>query len=110
MFFDGDITGHGDTCHNARLTGESETIIHYLEAIAMKTVNIAVDTTFPQPVTRAFAETGNVFSTITQQFQTWKLRSQTRRVLADISRQALSDIGISKTEAILEASKPFWRA
>jgi uncharacterized protein YjiS (DUF1127 family) len=39
----------------------------------------------------------------------WRHRSQTRRSLKVLSEQHLSDIGISRTEAVVEADKPFWR-
>jgi len=39
----------------------------------------------------------------------WRQRSQTRRSLKTLSEQHLSDIGVSRTEAIVEADKPFWR-
>lgn len=39
----------------------------------------------------------------------WRQRSQTRRSLMALSEQHLSDIGVSRTEAVVEADKPFWR-
>ena len=39
----------------------------------------------------------------------WRQRSQTRRSLRTLSEQHLSDVGISRTEAGVEADKPFWR-
>ena len=39
----------------------------------------------------------------------WRQRSQTRRSLKTLSEQHLSDIGVSWTEAVVEADKPFWR-
>jgi uncharacterized protein YjiS (DUF1127 family) len=40
----------------------------------------------------------------------WRHRSQTRHSLKALSKQHLSDIGISRTEAVVEADKPFWRS
>ena len=39
----------------------------------------------------------------------WRHRSQTRRSLKTLSDQHLSDIGVSRAEAVVEADKPFWR-
>jgi uncharacterized protein YjiS (DUF1127 family) len=39
----------------------------------------------------------------------WRQRSQTRRSLKTLSERHLSDIGVSRTEAVVEADKPFWR-
>jgi uncharacterized protein YjiS (DUF1127 family) len=40
----------------------------------------------------------------------WAHRIESRRELAGLSDQALRDIGITRVDAINEASKPFWRA
>jgi uncharacterized protein YjiS (DUF1127 family) len=36
-------------------------------------------------------------------------RSRQRRVLADIDRRLLADIGVTQQQAIAEADKPFWK-
>jgi uncharacterized protein YjiS (DUF1127 family) len=36
-------------------------------------------------------------------------RSKQRRALAELDDRALRDIGISRSEALYEAGKPFWR-
>jgi uncharacterized protein YjiS (DUF1127 family) len=36
-------------------------------------------------------------------------RQRSRRQLLRLDQYALKDIGISRTEAILEAEKPFWK-
>jgi uncharacterized protein YjiS (DUF1127 family) len=39
----------------------------------------------------------------------WIERARQRRHLADLSDRSLKDIGISRCDALREASKPFWR-
>ncbi|SMR72054.1 protein of unknown function [Aliiroseovarius halocynthiae] len=39
----------------------------------------------------------------------WRMNRSTRRALRDLPDHLHKDIGISKTEAQLEAEKPFWR-
>ena len=41
---------------------------------------------------------------------TWRRRAAGRRALAEMSPRLLDDIGVSRFEAQVEASKPFWRA
>jgi uncharacterized protein YjiS (DUF1127 family) len=40
----------------------------------------------------------------------WRQRYAARRELANWSDRELHDIGVSSSDAIYEASKPFWRA
>lgn len=40
----------------------------------------------------------------------WLHRIESRRELAGLSDHALRDIGLTRVDAINEASKPFWRA
>jgi uncharacterized protein YjiS (DUF1127 family) len=46
---------------------------------------------------------------LTKALRVWRQRSQTRRSLKALSERHLSDIGISRNEADVEADKPFWR-
>jgi len=39
----------------------------------------------------------------------WRIRRHVRRVLKDFTDLELKDIGLSRTEARAEISKPFWR-
>jgi len=39
----------------------------------------------------------------------WRQRSQERRHLAELEDHYLKDIGISRSEALAEAAKPFWQ-
>ncbi|HLI12226.1 MAG TPA: DUF1127 domain-containing protein [Alphaproteobacteria bacterium] len=41
---------------------------------------------------------------------TWRAQARTRRELMSLSADALKDIGIGRSEAYSEYSKPFWRA
>jgi uncharacterized protein YjiS (DUF1127 family) len=40
----------------------------------------------------------------------WRRRLRERRELADMCERSLRDIGLSRYDALHEASKPFWRA
>jgi uncharacterized protein YjiS (DUF1127 family) len=40
----------------------------------------------------------------------WELRHRTRKHLNDLSQNILTDIGLDRHAAQLEAEKPFWRA
>lgn len=39
----------------------------------------------------------------------WRRRSHERRELAGLSEATLHDIGVSRTEAMYLANKPFWK-
>jgi uncharacterized protein YjiS (DUF1127 family) len=39
----------------------------------------------------------------------WQRRSRSRAELAEMDQRALNDLGLSRSHAIVEASKPFWR-
>ncbi|MGB0733842.1 MAG: DUF1127 domain-containing protein [Pontibacterium sp.] len=40
----------------------------------------------------------------------WQERHRQRAVLKNLSKDQLSDLGLSKYDAVQEASKPFWKA
>ena len=40
----------------------------------------------------------------------WHQRARTRRQLLTLEDQLLADIGVSRADAVHEASKPFWQA
>ena len=42
--------------------------------------------------------------------RTWHQRARTRRQLLTLEDQLLADIGVSRADAVHEASKPFWQA
>jgi len=48
-------------------------------------------------------------STATPLYQIWLARLKQRRQLAHLSDVMLKDIGISRSDADAEASKPFWK-
>ena len=39
----------------------------------------------------------------------WQQRAAQRRALAALPDELLKDIGVSRADAMIEASKPFWR-
>lgn len=42
--------------------------------------------------------------------RTWRRRSRSRAELAEMEQRHLNDLGLSRSHALVEASKPFWRA
>lgn len=42
--------------------------------------------------------------------QLWMARSRQRKQLAQLEDYQLEDIGISRSQALAEAAKPFWQA
>ena len=51
-----------------------------------------------------------LLSQLAETLHVWRLRYEQRRELAQWSERDLHDIGLSSSDAIFEASKPFWRA
>ena len=47
---------------------------------------------------------------LTAKAATWRQRAQARQALAQMSERDLKDIGLSQTQAVFEANKPFWSA
>jgi uncharacterized protein YjiS (DUF1127 family) len=43
-------------------------------------------------------------------FAEWRLRAASRSELINLNDRLLRDIGVSRYEAVSEASKPFWMA
>ncbi len=46
---------------------------------------------------------------VAEALRLWTTRAAERRQLAELDDRTLDDIGLTRTEAIREASKPFWR-
>ena len=51
-----------------------------------------------------------VWSGLSKTFHLWRQRYQTRRELSQWSERDLHDVGISWSDIVHEAEKPFWRA
>ena len=47
---------------------------------------------------------------LAETFHVWRRRYAARRELANWSDRELHDIGVSSSDAMYEAAKPFWRA
>lgn len=45
-----------------------------------------------------------------QQFAIWRERARERQLLAQLSDRELRDIRLSRQQAQVEASKPFWKS
>lgn len=52
----------------------------------------------------------SVVSQLAETLHVWRQRYASRRELASWSDRELHDIGVSSSDVIYEASKPFWRA
>jgi uncharacterized protein YjiS (DUF1127 family) len=51
-----------------------------------------------------------VFAQLSETFQLWRKRQRQRRELTHWSERDLHDVGLSWSEVVREAEKPFWRA
>jgi uncharacterized protein YjiS (DUF1127 family) len=52
-------------------------------------------------------------TSVLEMIQAWRARRRDRRILADmaeVDHYLLDDIGVTRTDLLREASKPFWRA
>jgi uncharacterized protein YjiS (DUF1127 family) len=47
---------------------------------------------------------------LSETFRAWRRRYQTRRELTQLSDRDLHDVGLSWSDIVHEAEKPFWRA
>jgi len=52
----------------------------------------------------------SIFARALETFQVWRKRQRDRRLLAQLSARDLHDVGLSWSEIVYEAEKPFWRA
>jgi uncharacterized protein YjiS (DUF1127 family) len=51
-----------------------------------------------------------IWSGLGETFHVWRQRYQTRRELSQWTDRDLHDVGISWSDVVHEAEKPFWRA
>ena len=51
-----------------------------------------------------------IFAQLRETFHIWRRRQQDRRQLAEMTPRDLHDVGLSWSDVIYEAEKPFWRA
>ena len=51
-----------------------------------------------------------VWPSLSETFRAWRQRYQSRRELSQWTERELHDVGISWSDIIREAEKPFWRA
>jgi len=47
---------------------------------------------------------------LSETFHIWRHRYQARRELAQWADRDLHDVGLSRSDVVFEAEKPFWRA
>jgi len=55
------------------------------------------------------AHDGRRLAALLDLIRTWRRRAYERQILAGMNDQLLRDIGITRCDAMNEASKPFWR-
>jgi uncharacterized protein YjiS (DUF1127 family) len=51
-----------------------------------------------------------LFAKLSETLQIWRRRRSERRQLAELSERDRHDIGLSWSDVVHEAEKPFWRA
>ena len=51
-----------------------------------------------------------LFAQLGEIFHVWRQRQHDRRQLSELSNRDLHDIGLSWSDVVNEAEKPFWRA
>jgi uncharacterized protein YjiS (DUF1127 family) len=51
-----------------------------------------------------------VLAQVGETLHTWRQRYRTRQELAQWTERDLHDVGLSRSDIIYEAEKPFWRA
>jgi uncharacterized protein YjiS (DUF1127 family) len=56
-----------------------------------------------------FAKLERALASARHTIELWRERSEQRRHLAQLNARNLKDIEITRTEAEIEANKPFWR-
>jgi uncharacterized protein YjiS (DUF1127 family) len=64
---------------------------------------------FALPGERGHDRLGRMLRAVVALLRAWRQRDQERRELARLTDRELRDIRVSRSEAIDEASKPFWR-
>lgn len=51
-----------------------------------------------------------LWAQISETLHTWRQRQQNRRALVGLTERDLHDVGLSWSDVVYEAEKPFWRA
>ena len=51
-----------------------------------------------------------LFAKLRETFHVWRERQVSRRELAQLTERDLHDVGLSWSDVVYEAEKPFWRA
>jgi uncharacterized protein YjiS (DUF1127 family) len=51
-----------------------------------------------------------LFAQLSETFHVWRERQVNRRELAQLTERDLHDVGLSWSDVVYEAEKPFWRA
>ena len=69
---------------------------------AVSKMNRSISTSCPYRLSR--------WSQVKRHFAEWYLRARSRNELKNLSDWTLRDIGVSRSDAEFEASKPFWMA
>jgi uncharacterized protein YjiS (DUF1127 family) len=51
-----------------------------------------------------------LFAQLSETFHVWRQRRRDRQQLAELTPRDLHDVGLSWSDVVYEAEKPFWRA
>ena len=65
--------------------------------------NISLHYSSQAPLAGGFTAFGQILAT-------WRERARQRRELANLDHRTIRDLGISPTDILFEANKPFWRS
>ena len=52
----------------------------------------------------------SLLAQVSETFHIWRKRQRDRRQLTELSPRDLHDVGLSWSDVVFEAEKPFWRA
>lgn len=53
---------------------------------------------------------GGFMTKITDKLVLWQARARERQELVQMDDRALQDVGLTRSDMVMEAQKPFWRA
>lgn len=70
----------------------------------------SVDLTLYLPMPRAPRRTFAAWNALITTLLAWQQRASDRALLAEMTERELRDVGLARSDILIEADKPFWRA